>query len=39
MKVKGQQSQEIVSVVGLRDWAILAKLAYTACRAGVIARL
>jgi integrase/recombinase XerD len=36
VKSKGQKPQEIVSVVGLRDRAILA---YTACRAGAIAKL
>ena len=39
VKAKGQQAQEVVSVVGLRDRAILATLAYTACRAGAVARL
>jgi site-specific recombinase XerD len=39
VKTKGQVSQEVVSVVGLRDLAILATLAYTACRAGAIAKL
>jgi integrase/recombinase XerD len=33
VKAKGQKAQEVVSVVGLRDRAILATLAYTACRA------
>jgi len=36
---KGQKPQEVVSVVGLRDRAILAMLAYTACRAGAVAKL
>jgi integrase/recombinase XerD len=39
VKAKGQEAQEVVSVVGLRDRAILAMLAYTACRAGAIAKL
>jgi integrase/recombinase XerD len=39
VKVNRQGAQEIVSVVGLRDRAILATPAYTACRAGAIARL
>jgi integrase/recombinase XerD len=39
VKAKGQQAQEVVSVVGLRHRAILATLAYTACRAGAIAKL
>jgi len=39
VRVKGQKPQEIVSVVGLRDRAILSTLAYTACRAGAIAKL
>jgi integrase/recombinase XerD len=38
-KEKGQEAQEVVSVVGLRDRAILATLAYTASRAGAIAKL
>jgi integrase len=38
-KAKGRQPQELVSVVGLRDRAILAALAYTACRAGAIGKL
>ena len=39
VKAKGQKGQDVVSVVGLRDRAILATLAYTACRAGAIAKL
>jgi integrase/recombinase XerD len=39
VKAKGEQAQDVVSVVGLRDRAILATLAYTACRAGAIAKL
>ena len=39
VKVKGQKPQEVVSVVGLRDRAILATLGYTACRAGAVAKL
>jgi integrase/recombinase XerD len=39
VKAKGQKPQEVVSVVGLRDRAILATLAYTACRAGAVAKL
>ncbi len=39
VKAKGQKPQEVVSVVGLRDRAILSTLAYTACRAGAIAKL
>ncbi len=39
VKVKGLEPEEVVSVVGLRDRAILVTLAYTACRAGAIAKL
>jgi len=39
VKLKGKKPQEIVSVIGLRDRAILATLAYTACRAGAVAKL
>jgi integrase/recombinase XerD len=39
LKVKGQEPREVVSVVGMRDRAIVATLAYTACRAGAIAKL
>jgi integrase len=39
VNTKGQQAQEVANVVGLRDRAILSMLAYTACRAGAIARL
>ena len=39
VKAKGQEPKEVVSVVGLRDRAILSTLAYTACRAGAIAKL
>ena len=39
VKAKGQQAQDVPSVVGLRDRAIPATLAYTACRAGAIAKL
>ena len=39
VKTKGQKPQEVVSVVGLRDRAILSTLAYTACRAGAVAKL
>jgi len=39
LKAKGQKPQEVVSVVGLRDRAIISMLAYTACRAGAIAKL
>ena len=39
VKAKGQKPQEVVSVVGLRDRAILSTLAYTACRAGAVAKL
>jgi len=39
VKAKGQKPQEVVRVVGLRDRAILATLACTACRAGAIAEL
>jgi integrase/recombinase XerD len=39
VKAEGQKPQEVVSVVGLRDRAILSTLAYTACRAGAIAKL
>jgi site-specific recombinase XerD len=39
--VKDEEGKEVVKprVVGLRDRAILATLAYTACRAGAVARL
>jgi integrase/recombinase XerD len=39
MKVKGEKPKEVPHVVGLRDRAILATLAYTACRAGAVAKL
>ena len=39
VKAKGKELQEVVSVIGLRDRAILATLAYTACRAGAVAKL
>jgi integrase/recombinase XerD len=39
VKGKGAEPQEIVSVAGLRDRAILATLASTACRTGAIAKL
>ncbi len=39
LRLKGRKPQEVASVVGLRDRAILATLAYTACRAGAIAKL
>jgi integrase/recombinase XerD len=39
VKAKGQEPLEVVSVVSLRDRAILATLVYTACRAGAIAKL
>jgi integrase/recombinase XerD len=39
LKAKGQEAQEVVSLVGLRDRAILATLAYTACRGGAVAKL
>ncbi len=39
MKAKGREPQEVVSVIGLRDRAVLATLAYTACRAGAVAKL
>jgi integrase/recombinase XerD len=40
-KVKTKQGEpvEVPLPVGLRDWAILATLAYTACRAGAVAKL
>lgn len=40
-KVKTKEGQDVVVplVVGLRDRAILATLAYTACRAGAVAKL
>lgn len=40
-KVKTKEGQEIATplVVGLRDRAIIATLAYTACRAGAVAKL
>ena len=39
VKVKGKEPQEVANVIGLRDRAILATLAYTACRAGAVAKL
>jgi integrase/recombinase XerD len=39
VKAKGHQPHELGSVVGLRDRTILSTLAYTACRAGAIAKL
>jgi integrase/recombinase XerD len=39
VRSKGRKPQEVVKVIGLRDRAILATLAYTACRAGAAARL
>ena len=32
VKVKGKEPQEVANIIGLRDRAILATLAYTACR-------
>ncbi len=39
VKVNGKEPQEVANVIGLRDRAILATLAYTACRAGAVAKL
>jgi site-specific recombinase XerD len=39
VKVKGKEPVEVANVVGLRDRAIIATLAYTACRAGAAAKL
>ena len=39
VKAKGKKPQEVPSVIGLRDRPILAALAYTACRAGAVAKL
>lgn len=39
VKTKGGEPVEMPLVVGLRDRAILATLAYTACRAGAVAKL
>jgi integrase/recombinase XerD len=39
VKVKGKEPVEVGNVVGLRDRAIIATLAYTACRAGAVAKL
>jgi site-specific recombinase XerD len=39
VKVKGKKPVEAVNVIGLRDRAIIATLAYTACRAGAAAKL
>ncbi|MGO9471680.1 MAG: hypothetical protein ACLQVF_46965 [Isosphaeraceae bacterium] len=39
VKAKGHEPQGIISVVGLRDRAILSMLAYMACRAEAIAKL
>src|SRR5262249_31315412 len=38
VKVKGKEPVEVADVVGLRDRAIIATLAYTACRAGAVAK-
>jgi site-specific recombinase XerD len=38
VKPRGKEPQEVVSVLGLRDRAIVATLAYTACRAGAVAK-
>jgi integrase/recombinase XerD len=39
VKAKGKEPVEVADVVGLRDRAIIATLAYTACRAGAVAKL
>jgi integrase len=39
VKVKGKEPVEVADAVGLRDRAIIATLAYTACRAGAVAKL
>jgi integrase/recombinase XerD len=39
VKVKGKEPVEVADVVGLRDRAVIATLAYTACRAGAVAKL
>jgi site-specific recombinase XerD len=39
VKLKGQKPQEVVSVVGLRDRAILTTMRFTACRAGAVTKL
>jgi integrase/recombinase XerD len=39
VRIKGQKPQDVVSVVGLRDRAILATMRFTACRAGAVAKL
>jgi integrase len=38
VKLRGKEPEEVVSVIGLGDRAILATLAYTACRAGAVAK-
>ena len=38
VKPKGKKPQEVASVMGLRDRAIMATLIYTACRTGAVAR-
>jgi site-specific recombinase XerD len=39
VRVKGQKPKEVVTVVALRDLAILATMRFTACRAGAVAKL
>jgi integrase/recombinase XerD len=39
VKSKGKKPEEVVSVIGLRDRAVLATLGYTACHAGAVAKL
>lgn len=39
LRIKGQKPQDVVTVVGLRDRAILATMRFTACRAGAVAKL
>jgi integrase/recombinase XerD len=39
VKVKGKEPKELANVIGLRDRAILATMAFTGCRAGAVARL
>src|SRR5271157_2692517 len=39
VKSKGQKTEEVMHVVGLRDRAILATMRFTSCRAGAVAKL
>jgi site-specific recombinase XerD len=39
VRAKGKMPQEVINVIGPRDRAILATLAYTACHAGAVAKV